>query len=151
MKLGPLVALRLALRILRLAGAELAEVLGCLGHDILEELKRYAAEGRPYLLSLRYPTTTGEFHEAERDPQPYRRTSKGYVEEDATSFVSLVNRLPAKPAGRGRPCDNNSSSSITGTDWSYEAHGCVCTARSMTYPPQHTTDGGGRREEPLGL
>jgi len=42
-ELGPLVPLRPAQVVLRLAGAELAEVLGCLGHYILEELKGYPA------------------------------------------------------------------------------------------------------------
>lgn len=46
MELGPLVALRLPLRIPRLAGAELAEVLRRLGDGVLEELERHAAERR---------------------------------------------------------------------------------------------------------
>lgn len=44
-ELGGLVALRLALGVPRLAGAELAEVLGRLGDGVLEELKGHAAEG----------------------------------------------------------------------------------------------------------
>lgn len=38
MKLAPFVTLRVALSILRLAGAELAEVLGGARHDICKEL-----------------------------------------------------------------------------------------------------------------
>lgn len=45
MELGALVALRPARGVLGLPGAELAEVLGCLGDDILEELEGDAAEG----------------------------------------------------------------------------------------------------------
>jgi len=44
-ELGPLVPLRAAEVVLGLARAELAEVLGRLGHHVLEELKRDAAEG----------------------------------------------------------------------------------------------------------
>lgn len=51
-ELGPLIALGLALGVLRLAGAELAEVLGSLGDDILEELECYTAEGGPCPWSL---------------------------------------------------------------------------------------------------
>ena len=46
MELGPLVALRLPLRVPRLAGAELTEVLRRLGDCVLEELERHAAERR---------------------------------------------------------------------------------------------------------
>lgn len=51
MELGPLVALRLPLRIPRLAGAELAEVLRRLGNGVLEELKGHATERRACLRS----------------------------------------------------------------------------------------------------
>jgi hypothetical protein len=44
-ELGALVALRTAQVILGLARAELAEVFGCPGYRVLEELKRNAAEG----------------------------------------------------------------------------------------------------------
>lgn len=44
-ELGPLVALWSSQVILRLAGAELAEVLCRLGHDILEELEGDSAQG----------------------------------------------------------------------------------------------------------
>lgn len=44
-ELGALVALGPAARALGLAGAELAEVFGRLGDDVLEELKGDAAEG----------------------------------------------------------------------------------------------------------
>lgn len=44
MELGSLVALRPACGVLGLARAELAEVLGCLGNNIFEELKGDAAE-----------------------------------------------------------------------------------------------------------
>jgi len=37
MKLAPLIPLRLAPRILRLARAKLSEILGCLGNDVFEE------------------------------------------------------------------------------------------------------------------
>lgn len=45
MELGALVALRAAEIVLALARAELAEVLGSLGHNILEELEGDATEG----------------------------------------------------------------------------------------------------------
>jgi hypothetical protein len=45
MELGALVALGLAAGVLGLAGAELAEILGGLGDDVLEELEGDAAEG----------------------------------------------------------------------------------------------------------
>lgn len=56
-ELGPLVALRLPLRVPRLAGAELAEVLGRLGDGVLEELKGHAAERRACLPSAIMPTS----------------------------------------------------------------------------------------------
>jgi hypothetical protein len=44
-ELGALVALGAAQVVLGLAGAELAEVLGGLGHHVLEELEGDASEG----------------------------------------------------------------------------------------------------------
>ncbi len=44
MESRPLVPLRAAQVVLRLAGAELPEVLGRLGHRVLEELEGYAAQ-----------------------------------------------------------------------------------------------------------
>lgn len=43
-ELAPFVPLRLAQTTLCLAGAELAEILGCLGHDIFEKLYFDAAK-----------------------------------------------------------------------------------------------------------
>lgn len=44
MKLGALISLRPTEVVLGLAGAELPEILGRLGHDVLEELECDAAE-----------------------------------------------------------------------------------------------------------
>jgi hypothetical protein len=52
-KLAAFVALRSADRVLGLAGAELAKVLGRLGNDIFEELKGDAAKGLTYLRGRR--------------------------------------------------------------------------------------------------
>lgn len=49
-KFGALVALRSVLVVLALAGAELAEVLGCLGDDIFEEFKGYPAQGLAWVV-----------------------------------------------------------------------------------------------------
>lgn len=101
-ELGPLVALRLPLGVLRLARAELAEVLGGLGDDVLEELKGYTAEGRPCPSSIQALTTSslscarrpGASRDGDADPRARTPTPERYVEEDTTDTVSLVDHHP---------------------------------------------------------
>ena len=85
MKFRPLVALGLPLGVLRFASAVLAEVLGGLGDDILEELKGDAAKRRPCPASLWIPLPS----------TCYAWLGKsGALHEVETKFFSLVNLPP---------------------------------------------------------